>query len=212
MKRSILHVRTGQPGRTAHATRATRSASVAFLFCLGVLLAHTGSATSLIRASVEVLTESNETVLVGEVLGAHSYWNDDASYILTDVEVAVRETLKGEATSDTVTVTLMGGTVGELTALVVGGASLEVGRSYVLFLDHEDLPGAPGTRTVGDHCQGVFDLEERSDGVRAISQARDQSLVADASGSFRVPGGDDGLMLEDLTAEVRAVAERGASR
>lgn len=101
-------------------------------------------ATTLIRAGLEDLAATNDTVVVGEVLATQSYWNDEGTFILTDVRVAPAEVLKGRAARQReLTVTLMGGTVGDRTTVIVGGAELAPGRSYVLFLGEEDLPGAP---------------------------------------------------------------------
>ncbi|HYH46815.1 MAG TPA: hypothetical protein VEG34_14110, partial [Thermoanaerobaculia bacterium] len=55
------------------------------------------SATTLLRQSVEELAAANGTVVVGEVLSARSYWNDDKSFILTDVRIATSDVVKGAA-------------------------------------------------------------------------------------------------------------------
>jgi hypothetical protein len=177
---------------------------------LVAVLAAPASATTLIRASLDHLTDGNGTVVVGEVVDAYSYWNEDGTFILTDVRVAVNERLKGKLDDGELTVTIMGGTVGDLTTLIVGGAELIPEHSYVLFLDEEDLPGARGVRTVRDHCQGVFEVEIAEDGLRAVSQANGHPLLPDASGAFTAPGGEEGFPLEAMIETVRKRA--GAHR
>jgi len=174
---------------------------------LVAVLAAPASATTLIRASLDHLTDGNGTVVVGEVVDAYSYWNEDGTFILTDVRVAVNERLKGKLDDGELTVTIMGGTVGDLTTLIVGGAELIPEHSYVLFLDEEDLPGARGVRTVRDHCQGVFEVEIAEDGLRAVSQANGHPLLPDASGAFDAPGGAEGFPLEAMIETIRERAD-----
>jgi hypothetical protein len=171
--------------------------------------AGTAGATTLIRASVDELVRSNDTIVVGEVLDAESYWNSDGSFILTDVVVKTHELVKGDLSKggEEIVVTLMGGTVGETTTLIVAGATLVPGRSYVLFLNPEDLPGAEQALTVRDHCQGAFDLLAGKGGeLRAVSQALGHPLLADGQGLTDAAGGADGFPLDALVENVRQIA------
>ena len=155
------------------------------------------SATTLVRRGLDQLTLESEKVVEVSVLDLHSYWNADHSFILTDVRARPSRVLKGAADEDVV-FTILGGTVGDRTILVLGGPDIAPGSTYVLFLGRDDLPGAPGRLTVRDLCQGVF-LVERG---RAFSQAMHEPLVPDAQGLFDVPGGQDGLPLEELARRV----------
>lgn len=170
------------------------------------------SATTLIRQSLDGLVASNETIVIGEVLDAFSYWNEDGSFILTDVRVLTTDVLKGRLAGDEVTVTLMGGTVGDLSALILGGATLEPGKSYVLFLDREDLPGAPAVQTVRDHVQGAFEVLQIGEDLRAISQANSHPLMADRQGFVDAAGGEDGYPLEAMIETMREIAKNSAAR
>jgi hypothetical protein len=165
-------------------------------------------ATSLIRQSLDDLVAGNRTIVVGEVVDAHSYWNEEGTFILTDVRIAAHDVLKGEVGAEELTVTIMGGRVGDLTTLIIGGAELIPGRSYVLFLNEGDLPGASGVRTVQDHVQGVFDVVIAKDGLRAISQANRHPLVPDSHGSFDAPGGVEGFSYSSMVQSVREIAGR----
>ena len=166
------------------------------------------NATTLIRADLEKLADGNALVIVGDVLDAHSYWNADGSFILTDVRLAVSDVVKGKPQNGEITITLMGGQVGDLTALIIGGPELVPGKSYVLFLNEEDLPGAQGALTVRDLVQGTFDLVIAKDGLRAISQANGHPLVPDAKGYVDAPGGIEGMPVNDLIQTVRQQVER----
>lgn len=188
------------------------------LLCGGLALALAASvvapssATTLIRQSLDRLVSANRTIVVGEVLEAHSYWNDTGTFILTDVRVRATEVLKGDAKDTDLTVTIMGGTVGDLTTLILGGAELIPGKPYVLFLDEGDLPGVQDVRTVAYHSQGVFEVVKARDGVRAISQAVRHPMHPDALGFVDPPGGAEGLPLATMIQSIREIAGRQGAR
>ena len=181
-----------------------RVAQSALLVALAAFSAPLG-ATTLARVGLEELVAGNGSVVVGQVLDAHSYWNEDHSFILTDVRVATSEVLKGRAVAGgEITVTLMGGTVGETTTLIIAGAELFPGNSYILFLNREQLPGKRAL-TVRDHVQGVFDIVDDLDGPRAVSQAKGHPLVPDLFGDTQPPGGRDGIALGAMLDELRTI-------
>lgn len=171
-------------------------------------MAAPSSASTLIRQSLDGLVATNPTVVVGVVLNAHSYWNDEGTFILTDVRLKATDVLKGNQRDTDFTVTLMGGTVGDLTTMIVGGAELLPGKSYVLFLGNGDLPGVHGVRTIRDHSQGVFEVVKARDGMRAISEANRHPLYPDALGFVDPPGGARGLLLNDMVRSIREIASR----
>lgn len=164
-------------------------------------------ATTLVRAGLEKLVAENSTIVVGDVVDANSYWNADGSFILTDVRLAVSQVLKGRSQDREIKITLMGGRVGDLTTLIIGGPELVPGRSYVLFLNNEDLPGVQGVTTVRDLVQGAFDLVLAKDGVRAISQANGHPLLPDAKGYVDAPGGVEGMPLNAMIESIREQVE-----
>lgn len=164
-------------------------------------------ATTLVRTGLDELVEGNERVVLGEVVDAISYWNQDGTFILTDVRIAPAETIKGK-TEGELTLTLPGGTVGDLTTLIVGGAELIPGRSYVLFLRPEKLPGAGQGLTLPDHCQGVFEVTSKGGELRAVSQASRHRLVPDRRGSTEAPGGAEGFSLDALLKSLRGTVKR----
>lgn len=171
-------------------------------------LAASAGATTLRRASLDDLVTRHGTVVVGRVLDARAYWNAEKTFILTEVRIAADEVLKGRLESEELTVTVMGGRVGELMTFIVGGAELIPGRSYLLFLKAGNLPGARGVLTVREHSQGVFDLVRAGDGLRAVSQASRQPLVPDAQGRSEAPGGAEGLPLASMIESIREMARR----
>lgn len=191
-------------------TRWLRSALTLALAATG--LVSQASATTLVRADLERLVRGNQTVVVAEVREAHSYWNEDNTFILTDVRLAATEVLKGDPRDTDLTITIMGGSVGDLTTLIVAGAELVPGKSYVLFLNEDGLPGVQRVLTVREHSQGVFDIVKARDGVRAISQANRHPLTPDALGFVDPPGGAKGLPLATMVQSIRDIAGRQDSR
>ena len=177
-----------------------------FAFALMVTAVTSADATTLKRMGLDELSRTNERAVVGRVLDARSYWNSDATFILTDVRFAVDKVIKGNPNEKEITLTLMGGTVGETTTMIVAGADLVADGEYVLFLSTEDLPGASGALTVRDHCQGSFEVVRDKGGVRALSQARSHPLLTDDRGMAEPPGGQDGLPLELLVREAGRLA------
>lgn len=171
-----------------------------------VALVAPAGATTLMRMDLEKLATTNELIIVGEVVEAHSYWNETGTFILTDVQVIATDVLRGSLAEKELTFTLMGGAVGDLATIIVGGAELEPGHSYVLFLNRENLPGAEHKLTVRDHCQGAFNLVSTADGLRAVSQAVGQPLVPDKSGQVEAAGGVEGVSLEMLRKTIRESA------
>ena len=161
------------------------------------VLAAPATGTTLVRRGLEELTAGNERIVRAKVLDIHSYWNDEHTFIFTDVHVRPLLHLKGAPTED-LSFTLMGGTVGETTTLLLGGPDLAPGAEYVLFLGRADLPGAPGRLTIRDLSQGTFDVRHG----RAWSQAIGDPLLPDAQGETEAPGGPEGLPLETLSRRV----------
>lgn len=169
-------------------------------------------ATTLVRESLDELVAGNRAVVVGEVVDASSYWNEDHTFILTDVRIAVHEALKGDVADREITVTLMGGRVDEITTLIVGGPELIPGNSYVLFLNEENLPGAERALTVRDLVQGAFDVKIGRDGLRAVSQANSHPLLPDHSGYIDAPGGVEGMPLTAMMQSIRETVDRQRTR
>jgi hypothetical protein len=176
------------------------------LFVVALATTAPAGATTLLRQSLGELVANHSTIVVGEVVAAHSYWKEDGSFIVTDFQVEASDVLKGNARKRELTVTVLGGSVGDLTTLIPGGADYAVGKTYVMFLADRPLPGSTGELTAPAHSQGVFEIVRARDGARAISQAKAEHLVPDALGFVDPPGGDAGMLLEEMIALIRQLA------
>lgn len=178
----------------------------ALALALTALVAIPAGATTLIRQSLDKLTAENQSVVHGRVLDIHSYWNADQSMIMTDVRVQVAQVLKGDPTAREITFTLLGGTVGEITTLIIGGPELVPGTDYVLFLNREALYGDREVLTMRDLCQGAFEVAELGNGRRVFSQALGHPLLPDGEGLQEPPGGSEGITLDELLTQIRQLA------
>ena len=181
-------------------------AKVVMAIALTISVAIPAGATTLIRQGLDKLTAENEAVVYGRVLGIHSYWNTEHSMIMTDVRVRASQVLKGDRAAREIGFTLLGGTVGEITTLVIGGPELVPGSDYILFLNHEQLHGSRSVLTVRDLVQGAFELVDLGKGRRVYSQALDHVLLPDAEGFEAPPGGVDGMSLDDMLTQIRQFA------
>lgn len=183
------------------------------LACLIALCATTtASASTFGRVDLDYLVNENELIVAGEVVDAQSYWNEPGTVIVTEVRFAVSDILKGKLEESEVTVMVPGGTIGERTHLVVGGAELKTGGSYVLFLRRGRMPGDKGIRVVSDHCQGVFEIQMGRDGLRAVSQAVRHAMVPDAAGQAEPLGGAEGLPFNLMKQSIRELAQQGGRK
>jgi hypothetical protein len=173
---------------------------------LTVPVAIPAGATTLIRQGLDKLTAGNEAVVYGRVLDIHSYWNTDHDMIMTDVRVRASEVLKGDRAAREISFTLLGGTVGDITTLVIGGPDLVPGSEYVLFLNRERLHGDHSVLTVRDLVQGAFEVTDLGAGRRVYSQALNHGLLPDANGLSEPPGGVQGFAVDEMLTQVRRLA------
>lgn len=165
-------------------------------------------ATSLMRAGLDTLVRENAVVVVGQVVDVYSHWNAEGTFILSDVRLVVDDVLKGDPGQREFTFTAMGGTVGDLSSVIIAGPEIEVGGRYLLFLNREDVPGLSGALMVRDLSQGIFDVKDSRYGSWAISQSVGHGLLPDAGGNTEPVGGYSGMPLDKLSSEIRRLAGR----
>ena len=156
-------------------------ARVGVLFGAGALacLSMTGVmiASTFTKMDIPSLSRGSEAVVHARVVEINSDWNADRSMIFTHVTLQVIRSLRGDPRA-TVTVRVPGGTVGELTTVMVGGPRFEMNQEVVAFLAPWD-DGVPG---VMGYAQG-------------LSQVR-----REPNGRTRLRGGAaDGLSIRELT-------------
>jgi hypothetical protein len=92
------------------------------------------SATSVRRLSFVELIETANTIVEGSVVDAHTYRSSDGKLILTSYTISVQENLKGSSGS-TLTITTVGGRIGNTILHVAGMPVFQPGEKAVLFLE-----------------------------------------------------------------------------
>jgi len=91
--------------------------------------------------SLEELSQSSDRILVGRALEANARWTTlgGRRRIVTETRVRIEDVLAKEAPSESeILVQTLGGTVGEISALVHGEAMLSLDEPAVLFLVQQE--------------------------------------------------------------------------
>jgi hypothetical protein len=87
-----------------------------------------------ISADLKTLTKNSEVVLIGKVSKQESKWNENKSAIYTDVTIEVDEYLKGQRGEKSITVSHLGGEVGEVGELYTHIPTFKEQEEMVLFV------------------------------------------------------------------------------
>lgn len=113
-------------------------------FALAVIFAPASPAMSVVAPTFEQLVAASDTIVRGTVTAIRSEEFDSSQGrgIRTLVTLRVERALKG-STADTVTISLLGGTVGKRTLHVIGMPAFEVGRRQVVFFAHNGTSLCP---------------------------------------------------------------------
>jgi hypothetical protein len=136
-------------------------------FLLGALVANAAFATTLIKADLGQLTRSSDAVVIGKVNAVQSRFSSDGLKIITDAEIQVSQTLKGQV-EGTIVVMQPGGEVGEVGQHVAGTARFAAGEQVAVFLEKR------GTRFfVTGMVQGKFKVEKSPDGKTWVVPPRE---------------------------------------
>ncbi|MGH9449799.1 MAG: hypothetical protein ACRD11_04580 [Terriglobia bacterium] len=106
-----------------------------FVVLAGCLVALRASATSLVRLSLDQLTQASSAVVKGHVVGQVTQWNATHTEIVTLTTIAVDQNVKGNTPAQIV-VEQMGGTVGHMHLIVPGTERFYPQARYELFLQH----------------------------------------------------------------------------
>jgi hypothetical protein len=106
-----------------------------FLFVIVILsIAGPAQATSVQLLSLDDLITKASSVVEADIVAARTYRTPDGKLILTSYTATVQENLKGAAVS-TVTVTTVGGRIGDTVLHVSGMPIFQAGDKAILFLE-----------------------------------------------------------------------------
>lgn len=113
------------------------------LFCCGIVSTFLLMVT-IERASAQSrklttqdLTDRAEIVAVGKVIGIRSEWNQERTRIYTKVTIAVDQYVKGERPEKILTVTHLGGEVGEVGELYSGTPKFQMDEEVLIFVEKD---------------------------------------------------------------------------
>lgn len=158
-----------------------------------------------IRLSLDKLVNMSTHIVVGKVTNITSRWNDVHNQIVTDMKFEIKQTVLGKLSSTTITVELPGGTVGEISTIVVDGASFKEGETSLLFLKEipsENIVQLPHYR-LADLVQGKYKILNKNGKTIAVSETIGKvRLLQDESGKSLPPAGEDGIELEILITDI----------
>lgn len=127
---------------------------VASVLLLAALTTTSAVATQIEHRTLERLSSEAGLVVQGRVTGTRSFWNEERTRILTEIEISVDRSYKGRA-PDTVRVLQMGGTVDGVKMTVHGALQWQPDAEVLVFLE----PSLPSRYRVSGFSQGRFDLE-----------------------------------------------------
>ncbi len=175
------------------------------LLSLVLLLGLSASATTMLRADLPELARTADTIVHGTVRRVESRWSGDGRRIITDVEIQVSESLKGQA-GGTVLVTQPGGRVGDIGQMVSGLASFTSGEEVVVFLERR------GTRAfrVAGMAQGKYQVQRSEDGTRtlAVPEPTGDVLLLDPDTRQATTSSARSLSLAELKASIRTALQQ----
>jgi len=158
----------------------------AALFAAGILpvLGGAARATTLLRMSVEEMTQKAQVIARVRCLGNSTGW--DAGEIWTFTSFEVEETWRGEAPGERITVRLLGGRAGNVTSNVSGVPRFQPGEEVILFLE----PTRGGNFSVVSWQQGTFRIwRGAAHGSELVTQDTAAFSIFDpAARQFRAEG------------------------
>jgi hypothetical protein len=141
--------------------------NVAFLCAIVMAAAGRASSTTVAAPTFDELVLRAESVVVARVVATRSAWVDSRSgrSIVTDVTVAIEQTLKGPAYAQR-SFEFLGGTVGDDTLRVEGMPQFAVGDRDVLFINEMGRPASPLVGFMYGRFRIVQDPRSGTDMVR----------------------------------------------
>jgi hypothetical protein len=180
--------------------RSTLSALLAAALLLGLPAA----ATTMLRIDLPELARTADTVVHGTVRRMESRWSGDRRRIVTDVEIEVTETLKGQA-SHTVLLVQPGGRVGDIGQKVHGLASFTPGEEVVVFLERR----GPSAFRVTGMAQGKYQVRRSEDrSVLAVPESTGDTLLLDPATRQPTASMQRTITLEELKAAIRTALQQ----
>jgi hypothetical protein len=169
-------------------------------------LAGPARATTLLRMSIEKMSQTAPLIVRARCLENSAGWDSGEIWTLTSFEV--EETWRGSA-SQQITVRLLGGTVGNLNSSIPGVPRFRQGEEVVLFLE----PTARGDFSIVSWQQGTFRVHRELHSARqSVTQDTASFETFDPSARRFETAGIRNMALDILKLRVAAALQQTAGR
>ena len=171
-------------------------------------LSSPAAAATLIAMDLSELVRSSEHVVLAKAGARTSRKAPKSGLIVTDVQLRVATSLKGKSKAgQTLVVTLLGGSIGDLALRVPGEASLPENQTAIVFLRRNQV----GELNVTGMSQGVMQVRGDGDAALVMPGGVDAELVQH-NDDGRLRPAPDALMqpmpMPTLISEIRRLAEQ----
>ncbi len=142
---------------------------------LGAALASaSASAATLLAVDLPQLVKMSDYVVLAKAESRASRKQDGSGMIVTDVRLRVQTALKGATKpGESITATLLGGTIGDVGLHVSGEANIPDGRGVIVFLRR----AGNGELNVSGMAQGVLSIAGQGGSAMVMPAAPDAALV-----------------------------------
>ena len=183
----------------------TLRSALAALLSAALLLGLPAAATTMLRIELPELSQKADTIVHGTVRRMESRWSGDRRRIITDVEIEVTETLKGQAGS-TVLLVQPGGRVGDIGQMVHGLPTFTPGEEVVVFLDRH---GADAFRVTA-MAQGKYQVRRAADSRSglAVPENTGEALLLDPTTRKPTTSTQQALTLDELKSTIRTALQQ----
>jgi len=160
-----------------------------------------GDAAVLIHLTFEEMTEQSSAIVLGRCVAVRSEWNADHTKIVTHNVFEVRQYYKG-ALGARITITELGGQVGDLVAEYSGIPHFAVGEEAILFVWTDPR----GQHQVIGLTQGKFRVgRDANTGTAVLQQAfSGEPMLEPAAHSHPGPAGRMAMPLATLRSRVES--------
>lgn len=137
--------------------------------------------------TLEALSGASGHIIYGTALESHAHWETLGGHrrIVTDTRVRVDDTIAKTTPDSEILVRTLGGTIGDLAAMVFGEAVLALDQPSVLFLTEKP----EGVHRVVGMAQGHYPVRKIERSLRLRQSPRAPELIGDARLAMRrLPG------------------------
>ena len=173
----------------------------ALLVLAGTFLAMPRSSTAgtVLPMSLEQMTDRADMILMGRVVGQRAEWNANRTRIYTYVTLEVDHYFKGESSSTTTTIRMLGGQVGPFIAHLPGSPKFSVGEDVLLFCAGQQarIPAVLGLSL------GKFSIATSASGEKMVTRDISTLMLANYNTASRRPSDPvQRYRLSELTSKI----------